>query len=487
MLSEILKPIMGSGLIPADPIMWRARRRVIAPGFHTRWLDRMLQLFAESNDVLVDSLDAVAGPLPQLPKTPAEWKAWKTNPALVPAGVVDMEERFCSVSLDIIGRAVFNYDFASTTTESPVVQAVYRLLQEAEFRTTSFVPYWELPGAHLLPSQQAFRRDQELLNSTLDKLIKEAFATQRERDLEELENQDYADEDDVSLLRFLVDVRGEEASGSQLRDDLMTMLIAGHETTAAVLTWTLYELFHPSGRSFHHLKRLREEISAVLGNRTQLTYADVREMRFLRNCLAESMRMYPQPPVLLRRSLDDDVLPSGFRIPRGADVFISTWNIHMSPDIWESPNTFDPTRFERTVDAVPDRAWAGYDPSKVGSSLFPNEISTDYAFVPFGGGGRRCLGDQFAVLEAAVGLARVVRRYDFSLACEGLPREIEDFRVGDVGMRTGATIHTGSGLWMAVQRRSEEAVARDRTDAERSAPESGDAVAAPARGCPVAH
>merc|ERR1719379_3055112 len=126
----------------------------------------MLQLFAESNDVLMDSLDKIAvDATPQLPKTRAEWAGWKSNPALVPAGVVDMEERFCSVSLDIIGRAVFNYDFASTTAESPVVQAVYRRLKEAEFRTTAFVPYWELPGASMLPSQRAFRRDQDLLNA----------------------------------------------------------------------------------------------------------------------------------------------------------------------------------------------------------------------------------------------------------------------------------------------------------------------------------
>jgi cytochrome P450 len=489
MLAEILKPIMGTGLIPADPIVWRSRRRVIAPGFHKRWLDRMLQLFGESNDVLVDSLDKIAvSEAPPLPRTPAEWKAWKANPGSAPAGVVDMEERFCSVSLDIIGRAVFNYDFGSTTAESPVVQAVYRLLQEAEFRTTSFVPYWELPFAHLLPSQKEYRRDQALLNKTLDELIEQAFATQRERELEELENQDYEGEEDVSLLRFLVDMRGEEASGSQLRDDLMTMLIAGHETTAAVLTWTLYELFHPSGRSAHHLTRLRQEMSAVLGDRTRITYADVQEMSFLRYCLAESLRMYPQPPVLLRRALVDDVLPQGFRVPRGADVFISTWNIHMSPDVWENPATFDPTRFERPAPGDPARNWKGYDPTKVGSSLFPNEMASDFAFVPFGGGARRCLGDQFAVLEAAVAVARVLRRFDFSFACETIPRGTDDIGVADVGMRTGATIHTESGMWMSVLRRSAEAIAEDAVGAEQSAdaaPESGPPVRAGR--CPVAH
>ena len=78
------------------------------------------------------------------------------------------------------------------------MKAVYRLLQEAEFRTTAFVPYWDLPGAHMLPSQREYRRDQDLLNATLDELIEQAFATQQERELEDLENQDYDAEEDVS-------------------------------------------------------------------------------------------------------------------------------------------------------------------------------------------------------------------------------------------------------------------------------------------------
>ena len=125
MLSEILEPIMGKGLIPADPATWKVRRRAIVPGFHKRWLNRMVGLFADCGDRLVADLEQKAAT----------------------GTVVDMEERFCSVTLDIIGRSVFNYDFGSTTTESPVVKAVYRVLREAEHRSSSFIPYWNLPYA----------------------------------------------------------------------------------------------------------------------------------------------------------------------------------------------------------------------------------------------------------------------------------------------------------------------------------------------------
>ena len=103
-------------------------------------------------------------------------------------------------------------------------------------------------------------------------------------------------------------VRGEEASATQLRDDLMTMLVAGHETTAALLTWTLYELFHPSGRSKHHLERARQEADAVFAkraaeNRTGSVYEDVLDVPFVRLCLAEGLEAVPPASVTHQTSV----------------------------------------------------------------------------------------------------------------------------------------------------------------------------------------
>merc|ERR1712176_1204400 len=154
---------------------------------------------------------------------------------------IDMEERFCSVTLDIIGKAVFNYDFGSVTKESPVVKAVYRVLREAEHRSSSFIPYWNLPYAdRWMGGQVEFRKDMTMLDDILAELINRAVESRKEASVEELEQRE--NEEDPSLLRFLVDMRGEDLTSKVLRDDLMTMLIAGHETTAAVLTWTLFEL-----------------------------------------------------------------------------------------------------------------------------------------------------------------------------------------------------------------------------------------------------
>jgi cytochrome P450 len=185
------------------------RRRAVVPGFHKKWLYNMVNLFGDCADRLVADLDRYAAKKQKL----------------------DMEERFCSVTLDIIGKAVFNYDFGSVTKESPIVKAVYRVLREAEHRSSSFIPYWNLPYAEKwMGGQVEFRKDMGMLDSILTKLINRAVETRQEASVEELEDRDVGD--DPSLLRFLADMRGEDLTSKVLRDDLMTMLIAGHETTA---------------------------------------------------------------------------------------------------------------------------------------------------------------------------------------------------------------------------------------------------------------
>ena len=172
-------------------------------------------------------------------------------------------------------------------------------------------------------------------------------------------------------------------------------------------------------------------------------------MPYVRSILSESLRLYPQPPILIRRALGDDVLPSGlngdpngYPIGKGADLFISVWNLHHSPHLWKDPEEFRPERFsERFENPAFNGAWAGYNPEAQGSAMYPNEIAADFGFLPFGGGSRKCVGDQFAVMEATVAIAMILRRFKFELAMD------------KVGMATGATIHTADGLKCKVTRR----------------------------------
>ncbi|PWZ55573.1 Carotene epsilon-monooxygenase, chloroplastic [Zea mays] len=207
-------------------------------------------------------------------------------------------------------------------------------------------------------------------------------------------------------------------SSVQLRDDLLSMLVAGHETTGSVLTWTIYLL----SKDPTALRRAQDEVDRVLQGRLP-KYEDVKELKYLMRCINESMRLYPHPPVLLRRAIVDDVLPGNYKVKAGQDIMISVYNIHRSPEVWDRADEFIPERFDL-------------------EGPVPNESNTDFRFIPFSGGPRKCVGDQFALLEAIVALAVVLQKMDMQL--------VPDQKIN---MTTGATIHTTSGLYMNVSLR----------------------------------
>ena len=386
LLGELLEPIMGKGLIPADPATWAVRRRAIVPAFHKAWLEHMVGLFGYCNDPLIDSLNNIVA---------------NGNGK----GKVEMEERFCSVALDIIGLSIFNYNFGSVTKESPVIKAVYSALVEVEHRSMTPAPYWDLPLANqVVPRLRKFNNDLNILNDVLDDLIERAKNSRQVEDIEELENRNYDKVKDPSLLRFLVDMRDADIDNKQLRDDLMTMLIAGHETTAAVLTWALFELT----KNPECLKRVQDEIDSVVGDRTP-TLEDIKKMEYLRLVVAETLRLYPEPPLLIRRARTENVLPKGAgsvaaTVIRGMDMFIAVYNIHHDERFWPDAYAFDPLRFTKPYSNPDIPEWEGYDPEKWKGKLYPTENSADFAYLPFGGGARRCIGDDFATLEATVTL-----------------------------------------------------------------------------------
>ena len=397
LLAEILEFVMGSGLIPADGEVWRVRRRAILPSLHKRYVEAMVGMFGDC---------ALHG-------------ANKLRESAEAGRSVEMENFFSRFALDIIGKAVFNYDFDSLTTDDPVISAVYTVLREAEHRSIAIFPYWNFPGASLVvPRQRAAASALLVIETTLNKLISECKMMVEAADEEFVE--EYLNRGDPSILRFLI-ASGDKVSSKQLRDDLMTLLIAGHETSAAVLTWTFYLLArHPEAA-----RRVREEVDAVLGDRTPQGAADLKELRFTTRVINESMRLYPQPPVLLRRAVED-VRMGAYEVPASSDIFISTWNLHRSPLLWDRPHDFEPDRFG-PLDAP-----------------IPNEFTEDYRYLPFGGGQRKCIGDQFALLESVTALAVISRRFEFELDPAG----------PEVGMTTGATIHTSNGLLLRLTPRT---------------------------------
>nr|QCU55165.1 carotene epsilon-monooxygenase [Camellia fraterna] len=396
LVAEVSEFLFGSGFAIAEGQLWTVRRRAVVPSLHKTYLSVIVdRVFCKCAERLVEKL--------------------KTN--ALNGSAVNMEENFSQLTLDVIGLALFNYNFDSLTTDSPVIDAVYTALKEAEARSTDLLPYWKINAlCKIIPRQIKAEKAVTLIRKTVEELInkcKEIVESEGER----IDEEEYVNETDPSILRFLLASR-EEVSSIQLRDDLLSMLVAGHETTGSVLTWTAYLL----SKDPSSLSKAQEEVDRVLQGRSP-TYEDIKNLKFLTRCINESLRLYPHPPVLLRRAQVADVLPGNYKVNPGQDIMISVYNIHHSPQVWDRAEVFVPERFDL-------------------DGPMPNETNTDFRFIPFSGGPRKCIGDQFALLEAIVALAIFVQHMDFEL----LPDQ-------NISMTTGATIHTDNGLYIKVSQR----------------------------------
>ncbi|KAF5750448.1 carotene epsilon-monooxygenase chloroplastic [Tripterygium wilfordii] len=396
LVAEVSEFLFGSGIAIAEGQLWTVRRKAVAPSLHKKFLSVMVdRVFCKCAERLMEKL----------------------QPAVLNGVTVNMEEKFSQLTLDVIGLSLFNYNFDSLTTDSPVIDAVYTALKETELRTTDILPYWKIKAlCKIVPRQIKAEKAVTVIRRSVEELItkcKEIVESEGER----IDKEDYVNESDPSILRFLLASR-EEVSSIQLRDDLLSMLVAGHETTGSVLTWTLYLL----SKDASSLAKAQEEVDRVLQGRSP-AYENIKDLKFLTRCIYESLRLYPHPPVLIRRAQVDDVLPGDYKVAAGQDIMISVYNIHHSSQVWERAEEFNPERFDL-------------------QGPIPNESNTDFRFIPFSGGPRKCVGDQFALLEAVVSLAILLQRLNFEL----VPDQT-------ISMTTGATIHTTNGLYMKLSQR----------------------------------
>ncbi|KAG8376630.1 hypothetical protein BUALT_Bualt09G0083400 [Buddleja alternifolia] len=408
LVAEVSEFLFGSGFAIAEGSLWTVRRRAVVPSLHKKYLSIIVErVFCRCAERLVEKLksDALNG------------------------SAVNMEEKFSQLTLDVIGLAIFNYNFDSLTANNPVIDAVYTALKEAELRSTDLLPYWKAGYLFLnsfgqfinalckvIPRQIKAEKAVTLIRQTVEELVAQCREIV-EREGERINEEEYVNDADPSILRFLLASR-EEVSSTQLRDDLLSMLVAGHETTGSVLTWTAYLL----SKDPSSLRKAQEEVDRVLEGRLP-TYEDIKNLKFLTRCINESMRLYPHPPVLLRRAQVVDELPGNYKVNPGQDIMISVYNIHHSAQVWERADEFVPERFDL-------------------EGPIPNETNTDFRFIPFSGGPRKCVGDQFALLEAIVALAVLLQHLTFDL----VPDQ-------NIGMTTGATIHTTNGLYMKLSQR----------------------------------
>jgi cytochrome P450 len=373
----VMRPFLGDGLVTAEGPTWQRHRRLVAPVFdrrHVEALDRAITDAGKEAVARLRNTDGLA---------------------------VNLSSELSRLTLRAVGDALFGADLGVAAIRIADALDTFQRFTESVFDRPLTWPLSRLDGRSVGAAVKAANRQ-------LDKVVGDLLADPPEDGVTLL-----------SLLRASRDDSGATLADQELRDELVTFILAGHETTALALAWTFVEL----GRHPEVLRRLQDEVDEVLSDRTP-TSADLPKLTYTSAVLQEAMRLHPPAWVLERATVEDEVL-GGFRVPAGTTVMISPYVLHRHPDHWDVPEAFDPERF------LDERAAHRHR----------------HAYLPFGAGRRQCVGAGFAMLEATLLLTMLVRDLRFDLR-PGRPVEHDP----------SMTLRIRGGLVATVQARSEAAV-----------------------------
>ncbi len=342
-----LKYLLGNGLLTSEGEFWLKQRRLMQPLFHKQRLHGFVQKIADATNTMMHD--------------------WEERNMSVP----DFYREMNQLTLDIVGRTLLSTDlkgdFAKVNRAMTAVLESVNKKRGRIFRIPAWVP---------LPSQIRLARSRKVLEETIAEII-----TNRRNDTRHFDD----------LLSMLLEVEdadtAERMSDKQLRDEVLTIFIAGHETTANALAFTFYLLAkHPDVK-----KRMQQEVAQVL-NGAELTYELLNKLEYTTMVIKESMRLYPPAWVTVREAAKDDVI-DGFQIKQLDKVVVSPYAMQRSKKYWHQPDTFDPERFNaENIKSIPK-----------------------FAYFPFGGGARLCIGNNFAMMEMQIVMALMCNKFDFTL------------------------------------------------------------------------
>jgi cytochrome P450 len=338
-----VKQLLGEGLLTAEGEVHRRHRRLAQPAFHR-------QRLASYADTMVAFAERAL-----------DW--WRDG------APVDIGHDMMRLTLGIAGKTLFDADLEGDTKE--VGEAMAEI---SELSNLVAFPLVGMLGKFELLGRRRFDRAQARLDATIYRIIEERRAHGGDRG------------DLLSMLMVATDEEdGQGISDRQLRDEVMTLFLAGHDTTANALTWTWHLLSqHPEAEA-----RLHEEVDAALGGRRP-SIEDMPRLAFVDQVLAESMRLYPPVWIMARKAVEDCAV-GGHVIPEGAIVLMSQYLMHRDPRFFDDPEVFFPGRWTAEMKAELPR----------------------FAYFPFGGGPRQCLGEHFSWMESVLLIATIARQWRF--------------------------------------------------------------------------
>ena len=348
---RILEPGLGRGLITSEGETWRRHRRTMSPAFDHRSIASYAPVMtAAAHEMLAD---------------------WRK---LGEGASIDVATAMMGLTLNIISRTMFSSDSDHIVAIMERGAGRYQAQMRPNMMDFLGLPAW-LAG---LGRIRVANRTLGEFDAEIDRLIKLRSSN--------------PEDGPKDLLARLIEARDEQTGGGmtaqEVRDHVITIFMAGHETTAMAMTWTWYLLSQHAAEE----AKLHAELAAVLGGRAPDS-EDLSKLTYTRMVIEESMRLYPPVHTIGREALADDTL-AGRRVPKGSAVLIAPWVLHRHRKLWHDPGRFDPERFSAVQSAARAR----------------------FSYLPFGGGRRICIGAAFAVAEATILLATVAQRYRLRLA-----------------------------------------------------------------------
>ena len=372
----LIKPWLGDGLLISSGKKWFRHRRLLTPAFHYEILKQYVSVYTDCTKFLMN-----------------KWalSCKKNEP-------VKLFDTISLLSLDVIMQCAFSFqsNCQDATQSHPYIQRVRELVELSANRfvrllyRVDWIYYLTAEGKRFRKACKLAHEHSEMviqerkkflgLNTGGPRLKREAVLDKASRNKKHL--------DFLDILLTAEDENGEGLTDLEVRDEVDTFMFEGHDTTTSGMCWTLYCLAkHPE-----HQDKVREEVRNVLMGRDWLEYDDLKELKYTQWCIKEAMRLYP-PVFFVLRSSEGNLNLDGHAIPKGIAVGLSIRQIHRHPDTWENPNEFDPLRFH------PDNV----------------EGRHPFAYIPFSGGQRNCIGQNFALNEERVVIASILNRFKLSL------------------------------------------------------------------------
>lgn len=347
-----LSLLLGHGILISEGETWLRQRRLMQPAFHRQSLIKLASVMTSFAQKRVEM-----------------WKIY------VSGSEINLAEEMQQLTLQIVGESLFSADLGDN------INFAYSFRRTAEFINHQINSPFKLPLWVPTLQNRQFIHNRNVLNEIAMNLIRGRRQQQSKPD---------------DLLSMLMDAQdadtGERMTDLELLDEVMTLLVAGHETVSVTLTWAFYLI----GKHPEILQKLQHEIETVLNGRPP-SPADYMQLSYTRMIIEETLRLYPPVWGLSRETIKDDEI-QGYQIPKKALVLVPAYLTHRHPKFWDKPEEFIPERFTEAEASKRHK----------------------FAYYPFGGGSRICIGNQFALMEATLILSTLVQCFDLQTASDKL-------------------------------------------------------------------